>query len=79
MKTPNPQFTITYRIGSETSVATGDERQTIRLLKACANEGASAQAKQIGEPKGLGRTYRRNDGSWGWELAIVKRSTVKKV
>lgn len=69
-------FTTTFGnpFGTSHHIASGNERETVALLKACAKEGAYANAKQVGEPKGLGRTYRRADGTWGWELTTVKRS-----
>lgn len=75
------KFIITY--GYYPQTATGSVRATVGLLKACARDGVYANAKQIGEARGKGRTYRRTDGTWCWKLVTVElvpvmRSAVKR-
>lgn len=70
--------TFITTFGDPPQTATGSVRATVGLLKACARYGVYANAKQIGEARGKGRTYRKTDGTWGWELVTVMRSTMKR-
>jgi hypothetical protein len=66
-------FLVLYTVAGFPKAETLTEVQTVRLLKRLAKQAIDATAVQKFAGEGGGRTFRKEDGSWGWELTTIRK------